>query len=54
MGGVVTNALTAFGFFLLLSAIALVLFWAVTIRLDGAHGLDPRNFLVRWLGREKK
>ena len=48
------NALTAFGFFLLLAAIAMVLFWAVTIRLGGAHGLDPSNFFVRWLGRGLK
>lgn len=41
-------ALTVFGFYLLLSAIVLSVFWALQIRFGGTSDLDPDNLFVRF------
>lgn len=43
----------AFGYLLLLSGVALLVFWGVQVRYGDISDLDPTSFLVRWFAPKK-
>lgn len=48
------QALIIFGYFLLLAAITLVVFWALQIRYGDVSDLDQQGFLVKWFAPRQR